>query len=261
MPAETFSTTQVARAAGVHPNTIRLYEAWGYLSPVPRNPRNGYRQFTAAHLAQARVIHTAHALTWVMGDVRKTGLALIACTAAEDWAGAARLALQLRALIAVEREQAEAAAAYLEQWARGERAAPGEARLPQGRLQTAQAARLLDTTIDCLRNWERNGLLRVPRDPRNGYRRYGPEEIGRLRVIRALLRSRYSIMAILRMLTTLDGGQRDNLRQVLDTPRPDEDVFFATDRWLTTLHDLEQRADALVALTAGSQQRFELAAR
>ena len=51
-----------------------------------------------------------------------------------------------------------------------------------------------------LRNWERNGLLRVPRDPRNRYRTYSAAEIGRLRVIRVLARSKYSQMAILRML-------------------------------------------------------------
>jgi hypothetical protein len=32
-------------------------------------------------------------------------------------------------------------------------------------------------------------------------------------------------MAILRMLTQLDQGQRDGLRQALDTPHPDEDVY------------------------------------
>ncbi len=83
----------------------------------------------------------------------------------------------------------------------------------------------------------------MPRDPRNGYRLYGPAEIGRLpRVIRMLLRSGFSTMAVLRMLLQLDQGYQGDLRQALDTPRPDEDMLYASDRWLTTLADMEQHA-------------------
>jgi len=39
---------------------------------------------------------------------------------------------------------------------------------------------LLGVTIDVLRNWDRNGLIAAPRDPANGYRRYGVREIRRL---------------------------------------------------------------------------------
>jgi DNA-binding transcriptional MerR regulator len=98
-----------------------------------------------------------------------------------------------------------------------------------------------------LRNWERNGLIEVPRDPRNGYRLYGAAEIGRLRVIRTLRRANYSLMAILRMLLNLDQGKKEDLRQVLDTPRPDENVYSAADQWLSTLAELEQRAMDVIA--------------
>jgi hypothetical protein len=42
-------------------------------------------------------------------------------------------------------------------------------------------------------------------------------------------------MAILRMIRQLDQGRRDNLGQILDTPDPEEDLFYASDRWLSTL--------------------------
>jgi DNA-binding transcriptional MerR regulator len=203
-----------------------------------------------------QVVRAAHHFTWVMGEIRKTGLALIACSAAEDWAGACQKAAHLLELILAERRQAEAAVAYLEQWVQDRKPGNSTSARDAQSLQTTQVARLLETTIDCLRNWERNGLLRVPRDPRNGYRRYGPAEIGRLRVIRALVRSRYSIMAILRMLTTLDQGQNDHLRQVLDTPQPGEDVFYATDRWLTTLGELEQHARETIRLINDIKSQF-----
>src|SRR5438445_1617489 len=44
------------------------------------------------------------------------------------------------------------------------------------RSQIGQVAHLLGVTIDILRNWDRNGLIDVPRDLSNGYRRYGRSE-------------------------------------------------------------------------------------
>lgn len=62
-----------------------------------------------------------------------------------------------------------------------------------------------------------------------------------------LSRAGYSTMAILRMLLHLDGGGKEDLRQVVDTSRPDEDVYSAADRWLSTLGEQEQRAKDTIA--------------
>ncbi len=98
-----------------------------------------------------------------------------------------------------------------------------------------------------LRNWERNGLIAIPRQASNRYRHYTAVEISRLRVIRVLARAGYSQMAILRMLQ-FDRGDTTNLRQTLDTPAPDDDLQSAADRWLTTLTDQEQVALRLIDL-------------
>jgi DNA-binding transcriptional MerR regulator len=154
------------------------------------------------------------------------------------------------ALVQAERAQADMAADLLERWAFGKPAStagtPDDSAIQP--LQIGQVARLLGVSIDVLRSWDRNGLIDVPRDPDNGYRRYGEQEISRLRVIRMLSRAGYSISAILRMLLQLDQGETTDLRRALDTPRPDEDVYLASDRWLSTLADQEQRAHALIAL-------------
>ena len=60
-----------------------------------------------------------------------------------------------------------------------------------------------------------------------------------------LLRAGYSMMAILRMLLQLDQGA--DPRQALDTPHPDEDVYTAADRWLSSLAEQEQRASNIIA--------------
>ena len=54
-------TSDVARAVGVHPNTVRRYEEWGFLPPIPRTA-SGYRQFTQAHLEQMRLARLALSL-------------------------------------------------------------------------------------------------------------------------------------------------------------------------------------------------------
>ncbi len=186
--------------------------------------------------------------TWVSGEVRHTGLALIAHAAAGgDRRGLRRCRDPARLVRTA--GQAEAAVRVLERWARGER--PDGAAVPPGParpLSIGEAARLLGVTVDMLHNWERNGLLDVPRDPRNGYRQYGPAEIDRLRVIRALRRSRYSMMAILRMLLALQRGRRDDVRVLLDSP-DEPDAVYVTDRWLSTLAELVQAADEIIAQT------------
>ncbi len=233
-------TSDVAKAVGAHPNTVRLYEEWGFLPPIPRS-RSGYRLFTENHLDQMRLARTALRGPWPGREIRETSLNLVRMSAAGDLGGALEEAYHYQALVQAERVQAESAVALLERWARG---VPADA--TEDLLSIGQAARLLGVTTDMLRNWERNGLIAVPRDPRNGYRLYGADEIGRLRVIRVLARAKYSQMAILRMMLCLDRGEVEGLREALDTPRPDEDVFGAADRWLSTLAELEERARSLI---------------
>ena len=38
---------------GIHPNTVMLYEKWGYIASVQRK-KNGYRVYTETHLEQMK---------------------------------------------------------------------------------------------------------------------------------------------------------------------------------------------------------------
>ena len=242
MPRDYLTTSQIAKAVGVHPNTVRLYEEWGLLPAIPRTP-SGYRKFNQTHLEQMKLARSAMGFTWMGGDIRQTAYEMVFSGTRDDLGGALELAYQIRTLIQAERAQADAAADFLERWAAGAKVDATEKSMRIG-----QVAALLDVSRDRLRNWDRNGLIDVPRDRHNGYRRYRASEIGRLRVIRALSQARYSQMAILRMVLRLDQGQTESLRQVLDTPREDEDIYFATDQWLSSLQKAAQQADELIDL-------------
>lgn len=235
-------TSDLARAVGVHPNTVRRYVDRGILPPIERSP-SGYRRFTERHLDCLRLARQVYCNQYTGKGIYQSGVRIIRTAMSEDMEAALKLAYGHLALVQSERAHAEAAADLLERWAMD---GPGE-RVGEP-LLIGQVARLLDVTIDVLRNWDRSGLLDVPRDPTNGYRRYGAHEISRLRVIRMLSQAGYSFSAILRMLVQLDEGKKNNLRHVLDTPRPDEDAYLASDRWLSTLTDQEKRAHTIIAL-------------
>jgi DNA-binding transcriptional MerR regulator len=235
-------TSDLARAVGIHPNTVRRYVDRGLLPPVSRSP-SGYRRFTEQHLDCLRLARLVYNDIYPGRTIRASGSRMVQAAVQDDWGGALETAYQHLALVKSEQAQADAAATLLERWAQG---APADASAQA--LQIGQVARLLGVSVDMLRNWERNGLLKVPRNPHNGYRCYGAPEISRLRVIRMLSRAGYSLMAILRMLLQLDQGSATDLRQALDTPRPDEDVYSASDHWISTLRGQEELAYQAIAL-------------
>ncbi|HEX2981006.1 MAG TPA: MerR family transcriptional regulator [Anaerolineaceae bacterium] len=248
MPYHRLSTAKIARAVGCHPNTVRLYETLGFLPPVERNAK-GYRLYTFAHLNQMRLAVTALITRWPGRPIRHSALALVRQTASGDLGGGLESAYRHLALVRSELVQAETAVRLLERWAHG---APTDATTRP--LRISETARLLNLTTDKLRNWERNGLIEVPHDPNNHYRQYGQTEIARLRVIRMLMNAGYSTMAILRMLLRLDRGDATGLRETLDTPGPDEDVYTAADQWLSTLTDQEERALKLIEIIEGRME-------
>ncbi len=256
MPFNRLSTAKVAKAAGCHPNTVRLYEQIGFIAPVPRSPK-GYRLYTEAHLDQMRLARKGMEGGWPGYNIRRSITALIHLAAGQDYARAFEHACQHLEVVRAEQAQAEAAAEFLHHWVQGSSqtgVGPG--------LQIREVAQLLDISVDRLRNWERSGLVSVPRNPNNRYRQYHAPQIGRLRVIRLLRQVGYSPMAILRMLLQLDQGaisdlnSAEELRHALDTPRPDEDVYSAADHWLSTLAEQEQRAHELIALTAEMLKKY-----
>lgn len=236
--SRTLKTSDIAKEIGVHVNTVRLYESRGFLPPVLRSP-SGYRLFTTRHLEQMRLAYLA--LKWPYPGGPQVAVELVSCAAQGDLGMAMELGYEYLANVRIERTRAEAAVEFLGQWAQGQMLDTTRRTLSIG-----EAAARLGVTIDQLRNWDRNGLIDVPRDPQTGYRQYGASELGRLRVIRMLRQSGYSLMAILRMLRAYDSGEIDRLREALDTPGENEDIQTVADRWLSTLAEQEERARAMI---------------
>lgn len=241
MTATYLSTSDLARAVGVHPNTVRLYADWGLIPPVERNP-SGYRLFTQRHLDCLRLARTVYAAPYPGRGFRALGSEIIKQAAADDWQGALEKAHEHLALVKAELGQADMAANILEHWAQN----MADASPDETPLAIKDVSKLLGMSHDVIRNAERNGLITVPRNSYNNYRLFRKKELERLRIIRMLTKAGYSHMAILRMFLELDAGRTRDLKQVLDTPREDEDIFSAADRWLTTLHEQEKLARQVI---------------
>lgn len=241
MVSDLLRTSDIAKTLGIHVNTVRNYEKWGYLPEIPRS-ENGYRAFTAVHLEQTRL--ACLVLQWPYLGERAPLVQLVQSAAHQDFGTTLEMAYDYLTKIRVSYAEAETAVHFLEHWVSG--------RLPDiasQKLTISQAAEHLNVTVDMLRNWERNGLIVIPRQPSNQYRLYGAAEFARLRVIRKLVQTGFSLMAISHMLQQVDAGNTSSLREALELPRTEsanEAIDIMGDHWLSSLQEVERRAQAII---------------
>jgi len=233
MPFNQLSTSKIARAAGCHPNTVRLFEAQGYI-PTAKRSKAGYRLFKDYH--QDQMVLAVTALQWPYPGGKAPVEQLVRLAANKELTAALDLAQAYLVRIEQEISYAQDAVHVLEHWAGSQKAIP-----LLNPLRICEASRLLGISADALRNWERNGLISIPRGP-NAYRQYNEPEISWLRVIRVLRQAGYSMMAILRAIHHLQHGTATDLEDLIGNPPEDENVITAADRWLATLESQKIRA-------------------
>lgn len=239
----TYTTSRIASAVGIHPNTVRLYERIGFIT-APERLANGYRVFTDLHLLQVRLVRAALNVELVQNGLRREVLAIVETMASQRYDEAISLARQRIDHLRRERCAAEDALRHVRDLLTR---SDGSARAERLMLTRKEAADQLDTTIDALRNWEMNGLLQVKRK-QNGYRVYSAADLDRLAIIRALRAANYSLAAILRLLDALDRDATADIGHVLDHPDPDDDILSVCDRLLTSLDAAERNAFEMIEL-------------
>lgn len=233
-----YKTSDLSKIVGVHENTIRNYEKWGLISPVKRKG-NGYRCFTEIHLNQCLLVHKAFGCTWMGGAIKELALKMISSSSQEDFSGAKIYASELLKAIEKEKENAKEAIKALENY--GQESFHIKNRTLYS---TKEASKLLELSEYTLRDWEKNGLISINRNPKNGYRLYSSQDLERIKIIKVLRKADHSLMAILRMLSFLDQGITRNLQTCLEENH-DVDIFFQTDRWVASLEILEDHIRAL----------------
>lgn len=246
---KTYKTSEIARRIGIHPNTVRLYEEL-HLITKPERRANGYRVYTELHMEQFRFARMALKVEVMQNGIRKQAVQLIKIVAAQDYDQAISLTKQLIQLLKSEQKNAEEAIAITQTILNAD--LPDNTPLLLTRKKTAE---LLQISIDTLRNWEMNGLLTVKRR-QNGYRVYTEADIRRLKMIRSLRCANYSLASILRMLNALSSDSKVDIRDIINTPKENEDIVSACDKLLTSLQHAEINAEEMLAHIYRMKKQF-----
>ena len=262
----TYTTSQIAKSARVHPNTVRKYEEWGLIQKPLRKP-NGYRIFTDIHLKQIALLRKAFQIEVMQAGLRRRIVNVVKLSAQYRFDEAIQLAQEYILIAEREKQNAKEAAKIYEELykndfqnnankkKRGENSGGtckdfGTSKTEKPFLKRSEAATELNLTIDTIRNWEMNGLLKVKRK-KNGYRIYDSDDINRLKIIRSLRCSNYSLSAILRMLNVLEyrmNKSRTDILEVLNTPDESEDIISVCDRLVFSLEKAEENARDVICL-------------
>ena len=229
----TYSTSEIAGIMGIHPNTVMLYEKWGYIAPVERK-ENGYRIYTETHLEQIKLVRMSLRSELIKCYMKFEVQNMIRSAAQGDLKKALELSRAYLTQIQKEKYNELKVMKIIQKILKNDLQEEKNILLNRN-----GAAKLLGVSINVIVYWERNGLLEVPRS-KNGYRVYGENEIKLLRVIKALRQENYSTQCICRMLKNLK------------TKSEGKDIFLSEetedpdDRLLSSLSEVESNTKELI---------------
>lgn len=244
-----YSTSEIAKIIGIHPNTVRLYEDIEFITK-PKRKSNGYRIFTDLHIDQFRIARLALEVEVLQNGLRKQAINIIKMSARCDFDKALELTFAYLENITAERHNAEEAISIVEHILLGDSTYEDNCRLTR-----KEAADYLNITIDTLRNWELNGLFKAKRKE-NGYRMYNSSDISTLKIIKSLRCANYSLASILRMLSVLSDNPQANIRTAIDTSNSEEGIITACDHLLTSLEHATSNANEIVSLLEEMKYKY-----
>lgn len=232
----TFSPKQIAAHLGVHSNTVRLYERLGFISPASRQ-QNGYRVYDEMHVIQMRIGRSIFGHPFTSRAIREAGNDVLHATAARNWAHARVATAAYLKTIENEIQRAKITSDALVVWAgRKEGSAQPQHDVWYTR---PEAATYIGTTVESIRNWERNGLLESSLNTQ-GKRVYDQQVLEKMRIIYMLRQAGYSMSAIHRSLAREAEGSTD-VTAGLESPR-EEDVVWVGDSWMHELKKILESA-------------------
>ncbi|EDS72756.1 MerR family transcriptional regulator [Anaerofustis stercorihominis] len=223
----TYKTSEIAKIVGIHPNTVRLYEEIGFIPKVNRL-ENGYRVFTDLHIKQFKIARRALSIEVLQNGLRKRAIEIITTSAKMDYDKSLMLVKDYINQLDMEINNAEEAITITKKLLNQDYELNGKV------LKRKEVSALLDISIDTLRNWEMNGLIKIKRKE-NGYRIYNDEDIRKLKIIRTLRCANYSLSSILRMLNELSVDPDIDIKEVIGMRENDEDIITACDKLLKSL--------------------------
>lgn len=64
----TYSTSQIAKIVGLHPNTVRMYEEWGLIQTLERK-KNGYRVYDENDMNRRKIIRSLRCANYSLSSI------------------------------------------------------------------------------------------------------------------------------------------------------------------------------------------------
>jgi DNA-binding transcriptional MerR regulator len=230
MDKTAFRPIDLARAAGISAQSVRQYEALGFL-PAAKRSATGYRRYGPRHL---RAMKTARLLVAGYGWGRARAIMHLMHEGNVD---AALVAVDAsHADLHRQRSELEATLQALRNAAVLPSLQRVAARRPRWRhdLQVGEVARHVGVRVSTVRFWEAQGLLSPRRDPESGYRLYDAEQLRRSQIVALLRKGGYGLPAIQTVLAELASGNLDM-------------AVAAAEKRLTELIEASRRACAATA--------------
>jgi len=233
-------TSDIAKLANVHPNTVRLYEKWGYIAPVPRKG-NDYREFSELHLKQMHIARLAFKQEFIQHNLRKKATRIVMLSGSGQFEESLQEAIAYLAFLQSEYDYTLKAVATVEQLLQ-------TTPISDASYSHKEAAELMQLTEETLRNWERNGLYQVKRSTQN-VRIYTERDIQKLLIIRTLRSAHFSIASIAHLFHELQqsDGQVEVL-SILQSPKFISDFFHVTDDLLNQLAIAMKDVKTIIAI-------------
>lgn len=204
---------------------------------------NGYRIFSDIQLLQIKICRLIFGHPYSNRQIRQLGYKVIEAAAKCEIVQCRLFAVEYIDTIREEINKAQIASDILSQWMNR-----GTISASKNQYNRKQAANLLGTSVETVRNWERNGLVLSNLYGELNERLFDDSDMERLRIIYMLRQTGYSMSSIHRCLTMFDTGHRDEGLILLNKPEDEGYLLSAGDQWLNVLHNLENDAVSILPL-------------
>jgi DNA-binding transcriptional MerR regulator len=183
----------IARKLNISTSTLRRYESWGIVPPAERSA-NGYRMYTEEHMAYFECIQAM--LPGFGRDITKEVLRKVQRKEVDE---ALWLVNKQQARLHQDKEMAEKTVRILEN-EELDKFEPGGKRKW---MTIGEVSAFTGVSSSAIRHWEKEGLISVPRDEENGYRKFNRTQIRQIQMIRILRSANYPLEVIRQVLEEL----------------------------------------------------------
>jgi len=198
-----YSTHQIAEHAGVCVNTVRNYEKYGFISK-PKRADNGYRIYTDVHVLQMTICRLVFS-PYINSLIRKAAMAVIYSSTKEDFVLCRVQTDKYIEVVENELNKANEAVKALANFRK-----PKNSNIYYDR---KEAATMIGTTAETIRNWERNGLITAVKKGNKSV--YNQTEIDFMRLIYLLLSGGFNIQKIYDSLLFLRDAENEQAVEAL----------------------------------------------